>query len=71
LPWIFFAYREIPVETLKFSPFELLYERSVPGPLSLLKDSWLETPIAFNLKSAVEFVSDMRERLRLNITHAQ
>ena len=71
MPWIFFAYREIPVETLKFSPFELLYERSVPGPLSLLKDSWLETPIAFNLKSAVEFVSDMRESLRLSITHAQ
>ena len=41
-------------ETLAFSPFELLYGRSVTGPLSLLKDSWLETPIASNLKSVVE-----------------
>ena len=32
LPWILFAYREVPVETLGFSPFELLYGRSVPGP---------------------------------------
>ena len=39
--------------------------------LLLLKDSWLETPIASNLKSAVEFVLDRRERLRLSITHAQ
>ena len=66
-----FAYREVPVETLGFSPFELLYGRSVPGPLSLLKDSWLETPTASNLKSVVEFVLDMRERLRSSITHAQ
>ena len=71
LPWILFAYREVPVETLGFSPFELLYGRLVPGPLSLLKDSWLETPIASNLKSVVEFVLDMRERLRSSITHAQ
>jgi len=71
LPWILFAYREVPVETLGFSPFELLYGRSVPGPLSLLKDSWLETPIASNLKSVVEFILGMRERLRSSITHAQ
>jgi len=45
LQWILFAYREVPVETLGFSPFELLYGRSVPGPFSLLKDSWLETPL--------------------------
>jgi len=71
LPWILFAYGEVLVETLGFSPFELLYGRSVPGPLSLLKNSWLETSIASNLKSVVEFVLDMRERLRSSITHAQ
>jgi len=31
----------------------------------------LETPIASNLKSVVQFVLDMRERLRSSITHAQ
>jgi len=25
LPWVFFAYREVPVETLGCSPFELLF----------------------------------------------
>jgi len=43
LPWILFAYPEVPVEKLGFSPFELLYGRSVSGSLSLLKDSSLET----------------------------
>jgi len=71
LPWILFAYREVPVETLGFSPFELLYGRSVPGPLSLLKESWLETPITSNLKSVVEFVLDMRERLKFTLAQAQ
>ena len=71
MPWLFFAFREVPVETLGFSPFELLYERSVTGPLSLLKDSWLETPFASYLKLVVEFVHDTRDRLRSSITHAK
>ena len=29
LPWILFSYREIPVETLGFSPFELTFGRHV------------------------------------------
>jgi len=37
LPWIFFAYREILMETLGFSPFEMLFGRNVRGPLALLK----------------------------------
>jgi transposase InsO family protein len=36
IPWILFAYREVPVETLGFSPFELLFGRHVPGLLSLV-----------------------------------
>jgi len=31
----------------------------------------LENPIASNMKSVVESVLDMRERLRSSITHAQ
>jgi hypothetical protein len=71
LPWILFAYREVPVETLGFSPFELLYARSVPGPLSLLKDSWLDTPVTSNKKTVVEYVLDMRERLSSSMVKAQ
>ena len=35
LPWVLFAYREVPVETLGCSPFDLLYGRSVSGPLAV------------------------------------
>ena len=42
LLWILFAYREVPVETLGCSLFDLLFGRSVAGPLSLLKSAWLQ-----------------------------
>ena len=72
MPWILFAYREVPVATLGFSPFELLYARSVPGQLFLLKNSWLNQSktISNPVKSVVSFVLDMRERLRSAIHHA-
>jgi len=37
LPALLFAYREVPQESLQFSPFELLYGRTVCGPMSILK----------------------------------
>jgi hypothetical protein len=73
LPWILFAYREVPVETLGFSPFELLFARHVPGPLSLLKDAWLcddVSDVASSRKSIVQFVLEMRERLRTALKQA-
>jgi len=41
LPWVLFAYREVPVG-LGFSPFELVLGRNVKGVLQLIKKSWLE-----------------------------
>ena len=35
---LFFAYREAPQDKLGFSPFELLYGRTVRGPLSIFKE---------------------------------
>jgi len=37
LPALLFAYREVPQESLGFAPFELLYGRTVKGPMSILK----------------------------------
>ncbi len=37
---LLFAYREVPQESLGFSPFELLYGRTIRGPMSVLKDLW-------------------------------
>ncbi|CAC5401482.1 unnamed protein product [Mytilus coruscus] len=42
IPYLLFAYREVPNETTGFSPFELLYGRHVRGPLVLLIEDWEE-----------------------------
>ena len=36
LPYLLFAYREVPQASTGFSPFELLYGRAVRGPLDIL-----------------------------------
>jgi hypothetical protein len=70
-----FGYREVVNETTGFSPVELLYGRSVKGPLTLIKDAMLnETDLSHSEKSVVEFMLEIRERLRsaldLATTHA-
>jgi hypothetical protein len=38
IPYILFAYREVPNERTGFAPFELLYGRHIRGPLVILKE---------------------------------
>ena len=40
LPFLLFAYREVPQASTGFSPFELLYGHQVRGPLDILSESW-------------------------------
>jgi len=41
LPYLLFAYREVPQSSSTgFSPFELLYGRKVRGPLDVLREEW-------------------------------
>ena len=40
LPYLLFAYHEVPQESTGFPPFELLYGRAVRGPLDILWESW-------------------------------
>lgn len=40
LPYLLFAYREVQQASTGFSPFELLYGRSVRGPLDILNETW-------------------------------
>ena len=40
VPYVLFAYREVPQTTTGFSPFEILYRRKVRGPLDILKEEW-------------------------------
>ena len=61
LPYLLFAYREVPQETTGFSPFELLYGRCVRGPLDVLREDWTgdkETAVP-----VATHIIEMRERL--------
>ena len=40
IPYLLFAYREVLQASTGFSPFELLYGRSVQGPLDVLRQAW-------------------------------
>lgn len=59
LPYLLFAYREVPQSSTGFSPFELLYGRQVRGPLDLLKDYWEQTESEGD--NIISYVIKMRE----------
>ena len=59
---ILFAYREVPEAPTGFSPFELLYGRTVHGPIQVLKELWTEkeTP---EVSNTYKYVLELRNRL--------
>ena len=61
LPYVLFAYREVPQETTGFSPFGLLYGREVRRPLDVIRKTW-EADVS-SRESVVSYVVGMRERL--------
>ena len=61
LPFLLFAYRELPHSTTGFSPFELLYGRHVRGPLDVMREEWVANTTA--LQSVVSYVLEMRDGL--------
>lgn len=63
LPFMLFAYREVPQASTGFSPFELLYGWEVQGPLDLLLKTWEAPATEASDRSVVRFVIEMRERL--------
>ena len=62
LPYLLFAYREVPQESTGFAPFELVYGRRVRGPLDVLKESW--TGEAEEGSPVADYVLRMRQRLQ-------
>ena len=60
---LLFAIRESPQESLGFSPFELLYGRSVRGPMAILKELWTGDVNTPETKTTYEYVLDLRNRL--------
>ncbi|XP_068225272.1 uncharacterized protein [Palaemon carinicauda] len=63
LPCALFAVREIPNNTLGFSPFELIYGRNVRGPLSILKELFTNQDFNEEIRNSYEYVLDLRDRL--------
>ncbi|XP_062585038.1 uncharacterized protein LOC134246689 [Saccostrea cucullata] len=61
LPYVLFAYRDVPNETTGFTPFELLYARHVRGPLDILKEQW-EEPTE-EQASVLSYLIETRERM--------
>ncbi|XP_041467568.1 uncharacterized protein LOC121417899 [Lytechinus variegatus] len=71
IPALLFAYREVPQASLSFSPFELLYGRTVRGPLSLIKTIWEEEDASEEVKTTYEYVVDLRARMEETCKLAQ
>ncbi|XP_076434600.1 uncharacterized protein LOC143274616 [Babylonia areolata] len=66
VPAVLFAYREVPQESMKFSPFELLYGRTVKGPMSILRRVWTQEDFQGDdpARTESEYVVDLRNRVK-------
>ena len=63
LPAVLFAYFEAPQESLGFSPFELLYGRTIRGPVAVLKEQWTKETKDPEVRSTYQYVLELRNRL--------
>lgn len=62
LPYLLFAYREVPQASTGFSPFELLYGHEARGLLSLLREIWEGGQGRGESVNIISYVVQMRER---------
>jgi hypothetical protein len=62
IPYILFAYRGVPSESTGISPFELLYDRRIRGPLAVLKEEWEEPRTCQN--SVLSYLLESGEKMR-------
>ena len=61
---LLFAYRETPNESLGFSPFEMLYGRSVRGPMAILRELWTNEQVNPDVKTTYQYVLDLKDKLK-------
>ena len=60
---LLFAYREVPQASLGFSPFELLYGRTVKGHMAVLKQLWTDDKADTEVRSTYQYIVDLTNRL--------
>ena len=76
LPYVLFAYCEVPQSTTGFSPFELLYGREVQGPLDILKEEWVaekrtDESVVSHILAICERMEEMTNIVKDNVKEAQ
>ena len=76
LPYLLFAYREVPQASTGFSPFELLYGHVVRGPLDILSESWQgrkksEESVVSHILTIRERLGEMKKMADMNLKKAQ
>ena len=60
---LMFAVRDTVQDSTGFSPFELLYGRTVRTPMTMLKELWTGEVEEPELKTTYQYVLDLRERI--------
>ena len=70
---LLFAYREARQEAIGFSPFELLYGRTVRGSVQILKELWLKEENVPEVTISYQYVLELRKRLdeTMKLTQAE
>lgn len=77
LPYLLFAYRDVPQASTGFSPFELLYGRAVrPGTLDVLRETWearqpSNESVVSHVLAMRDKLSSMAELVKVNLEDAQ
>ena len=61
IPYVLFAYREVPQASTGFLPFQLLYGRPVRGPVDVLRETWEGTTTRD--QKVISYVLAMREKI--------
>ena len=64
-------YREVPQAPNGFSRFELLYGRTVRGPITILKELWTGESLSTEVKTSYQYVLELRERQKETMKLAQ
>ena len=76
LPYVLFAYREVPQASTGFSPFELIYGRKVRGPMAVLREAWesgksLDVSVVAHVVQIREQLQQMTDLVEQNMEKAQ
>ncbi|XP_077501465.1 uncharacterized protein LOC144112529 [Amblyomma americanum] len=67
IPFVLWAYREVPHDTTGVAPFRLLYGRNPTGPLAILQRTWTgEIRVPSTLREApAKYLQQLREQMEI------